>query len=86
MEDVSFQSEAKILFKKYKVKRKISQIDFKKVYLGKKIIDNELVAIKVEEKNIPNPSLESEAFILLILKDQESLNSSHMVIQNPLGF
>ena len=52
MEDVSFQSEAKILFKKYKVKRKISQIDFKKVYLGKKIIDNELVAIKVEKKNI----------------------------------
>ena len=50
MEDVSFQSETKILFKKYKVKRKISQIDFKKVYLGKKIIDNELVAIKVEKK------------------------------------
>ena len=53
MEDVSFHSEAKILFKKYKVKRKISQIDFKKVYFGKKIIDNELVAIKVEKKNIP---------------------------------
>ena len=68
MEDVSFQSEAKILFKKYKVKRKISQIDFKKVYLGKKIIDNELVAIKVEKKNIPNPSLESEAFILTNIK------------------
>ena len=50
MEDVSFQSETKILFKKYKVKRKISQIDFKKVYFGKKIIDNELVAIKVEKK------------------------------------
>ena len=68
MEDVSFQSETKILFKKYKVKRKISQIDFKKVYLGKKIIDNELVAIKVEKKNIPNPSLESEAFILTNIK------------------
>ena len=51
-----------------KVKRKISQIDFKKVYFGKKIIDNELVAIKVEKKNIPNPSLESEAFILTNIK------------------
>ena len=68
MEDVSFQSETKILFKKHKAKRKISQIDFKKVYLGKKIIDNELVATKAEKKNTPNPPSEPEAFILTNIK------------------
>ena len=68
MEDISFSSETKILFKKYIVKRKISKGDLNKVYLGKKILDNELVAIKVEKKNTLHPSLEPEAFILNTIK------------------
>ena len=68
MEDVSFKGETKILFKKYKIKSKISKLDFNDVYLGKNILDNELVAIKVEKKNVRLPLLESEAFLLYSIK------------------
>ena len=68
MEDASFKSETKILFKKYKIKSKISKLDFNDVYLGKNILDNELVAIKVEKKNVRLPLLESEAFLLYSIK------------------
>ena len=69
MEDISFQSETKILFKKYKIKNKISTNNYShNIFLGKNILDNKLVAIKVEKKNTQQPSLESEAFILNIIK------------------
>ena len=51
MEDISFKSETKILFKKYKIKNKISTNNYShNIFLGKNILDNKLVAIKVEKK------------------------------------
>ena len=69
MENGSFERETKILFCKYKVYTRIYVQDFnKEVYLGKSILDNKLVAIKVEKKNSIEPLLESEAFVQEIIK------------------
>ena len=65
---MDFQNEVPILFKKYKVKKKIGQGAFGSVYLGKSISDNKSVAIKVEKKNVQRPSLEAEAYLLVALK------------------
>ena len=68
MNKLDFQNEVPVLFKKYKIKKKIGQGAFGSVYLGKSIADNKLVAIKVEKKNVQRPSLEAEAYLLLDLK------------------
>ena len=64
----SFQREVPIVFKKYKVVKKIGQGAFGSVYLGNNFHDGGLVAIKIEKKNIKKPALESEAFLLKDLK------------------
>ena len=68
MESDRFIRENPILFKKYKVKKKIGQGAFGAVFLGQTIKDNESVAIKIEKRNIVKPLLKSEAFLLAGLK------------------
>ena len=66
--DDQFIKECPILFKKYKVQKKIGGGSFGTVYLGKKIGEEELVAIKVEKIKVPRPTLELEAFLLAKIK------------------
>ena len=68
MEEINFHKEVPVLFKKYKVKRKIGQGAFGAVYSGQSISNNKLVAIKVEKQNAKRPSLETEAFFLSTIK------------------
>ena len=68
MERDKFIKESPILFKKYRVKKKIGQGAFGAVYLGKSIEGDQLVAIKTEKKNIDKPLLEAEAFLLASIK------------------
>ena len=68
MDSDRFIRECPILFKKYKVKKKIGQGAFGAVFLGQRIIDNKYVAIKVEKRKIQKPLLESEAYLLSQLK------------------
>ena len=68
MDDDRFIKECPILFKKYKVKKKIGQGAFGAVFLGQTIKDNKYVAIKVERRKISKPLLESEAYLLSNLK------------------
>ena len=63
-----FIRECPILFKKFKVEKKIGKGAFGTVYLGKNINNNQPVAIKVEKKT-SRPTLESEAYILIAIKD-----------------
>ena len=62
-EDI-FIKENPIIFKKYKVRKKLGEGAFGDVYLGQKIENNEYVAIKVEQRKIVKPILVSEAFLL----------------------
>ena len=57
-----------LLFKKYRLLQNIGGGAFGTVFLGKNIITNESVAIKVEERNKPRTTLEREAYILYYLK------------------
>ena len=59
----------KLFFKKYRIISFIAKGSFGNVYLGKNILNNKLVAIKIEErfKHI-NKSLEQEAYFLYNLK------------------
>jgi len=59
-----FIKENPIIFKKYKVNKKLGEGAFGDVFLGKKIDDNSYVAIKVEPRKIIKPILETEAFLL----------------------
>ena len=63
-----FIKENSTLFKKYKVKKKLGEGAFGDVYMGSCIENNELVAIKVEQRKILKPLLETEAFFLYSLK------------------
>ena len=62
-EDV-FIKENPILFKKYRLKKKLGEGAFGDVYLGQEISNNGYVAIKTELRKIVKPILESEAFLL----------------------
>ena len=57
-----------IIFKKYKVIRKLCSGAFGNIYLGFSLKNNSYVAIKVEPRNIPNQHLENEAYFLYSLK------------------
>ena len=63
-EEDQFIKENPIIFKKYKVSKKLGEGAFGDVYLGKKIDDGSYVAIKVEQRKIIKPILETEAFLL----------------------
>ena len=63
-EEDKFLKENPIVFKKYKVKKKLGEGAFGEVYLGKAIENNVYVAMKVEPRKIAKPILESEAFLL----------------------
>ena len=64
MEFDEFIKAHPILFKKYKIEKKIGQGSFCAVYLGHSINDIQQVAIKSEKRLITKPLLESEAFLL----------------------
>ena len=64
MEFDEFIKAHPILFKKYKIEKKIGQGSFGAVYLGHSINDIQQVAIKSEKRLITKPLLESEAFLL----------------------
>ena len=59
-----FIKENPIIFKKYKVIKKIKEGSFGIIYLGKTIENNEYIVLKVEKRKIVKPVLESEAFLL----------------------
>ena len=63
-EEDKFIKENPIVFKKYKVKKKLGEGAFGDVYLGQTIENNSYVALKVEQRKIVKPILESEAFLL----------------------
>ena len=63
-EEDKFLKENPIVFKKFKVKRKLGEGAFGDVYLGQAIENNAYVALKVEPRKIAKPILESEAFLL----------------------
>ena len=63
-EEDKFIKENPIIFKKYRVKKKFGEGAFGDVYLGQTIENNSYVAIKVEQRKILKPVLESEAFLL----------------------
>ena len=63
-EEDKFIKENPIVFKKYKVIKKLGEGAFGDVYLGKIIANNSYVALKVEQRKIVKPILESEAFLL----------------------
>ena len=63
-EEDQFIKENPIVFKKYKVIKKLGEGAFGDVFLGKKIDDGSYVAIKVEQRKIIKPILETEAFLL----------------------
>ena len=64
----NFIKENSIIFKKYRVKKKLGEGAFGDVYMGSSIENNELVAIKVEQRKIAKPLLETEAFFLYSLR------------------
>ena len=67
-EEDKFSKENPIVFKKYKVKKKLGEGAFGEVYLGQAILENNsYVAMKVEPRNISKPTLESEAYLLYSL-------------------
>ncbi len=59
-----FIKENPVIFKKYRVIKKLREGAFGVIYLGKIIENNEYVALKVEKRKIIKPVLESEAFLL----------------------
>ena len=63
-EEDKFIKENPIIFKKYKVKKKLGEGAFGDVYLGQTIENNQYVALKVEQRKIVKPILEAEAFLL----------------------
>jgi casein kinase I family protein HRR25 len=67
-ENNSFINKNEILFKKYKVIKKLGSGSFGDIYLGISLLNNSYVAIKTETKKIPNQHLETEAYFLYILK------------------
>ena len=61
-------SRTRLFFNKYQTKKLICKTPFSEIYEGINIKDNELVAIKIEQKNRNFNILESEAYYLLNLK------------------
>ena len=64
----NFIKENSIIFRKYRIKKKLGEGAFGDVYIGSSIENNDLVAIKVEQRKIAKPLLETEAFFLYSLR------------------
>ena len=62
------KNETALIFKRYRLLKNIGEGAFGSVFLGINLKTNEKVAIKIEERKIPKPSLEREAYILYSLK------------------
>ena len=58
----------RIILKKYRIIKRIGKGSFGLVFLGKNILRNEFVAIKIESKNQTDTILERETYILYSLK------------------
>ena len=67
-EDCNFIKNNPIIFKKYKVIKKLCSGAFDSIYLGLCLSNNSYVAIKAESWNIPCQHLENEAYFLYSLK------------------
>ena len=69
-EQNDFQLENKLIFGRFKVKRKLGEGSFAKIYIGINTSDrkNEKVVIKLEQKNNSPSLLQTEASILYLLK------------------
>ena len=63
-----FIKENSIIFKKYRIIKKIGQGSFGAVYMGKSISENKEVALKFEKINETEGLLKSEAMFLYIAK------------------
>ena len=64
----SFILRNPIIFKKYKVLKKLGAGAFGSIYLGYSLLNNSYVAIKVESRKLPKLHLETEAYFLYSLK------------------
>ena len=85
--EIRFIKENSIIFRKYKVQKKIGEGAFSHVYSGICIITNESVAIKFESRKSENPSLETESYILYSLRGlgiPEVLSFGHLKNYNVL--
>ena len=67
-EEENFIKENQILFKKYRLKKKLAEGAFGDVYIGTSISTKEPVAIKIEPRKIAKPLLEAEAYFLFQLR------------------
>ena len=64
----NFLEENDIIFKKYKIIKRIGKGSFGVIYLAERIIDKKLFALKAEKINTQYNFLESEAFFLYTLQ------------------
>jgi len=64
-----FLKENKIIFKKYKPIKRLDNGSFGNIYSVIRLKDKSVFAMKIEDKNIPNKSLESEAYYLFTLQE-----------------
>ena len=67
-ENDSFIIKNSIVFKKYKLIKKLCSGAFGNIYLGYFLHNNSYVAIKTEPRKIPSQHLETEAYFLYTLK------------------
>ena len=68
MERDNFIKDCPVVFKKYRVIKRIGKGAFGSVYLAQKISTKEQVALKVEKSTVSKSVLESEAYLLQIIK------------------
>ena len=68
MEVNEFLKNVRIIFGKCRVIKKIGSDSFNEIYLGKQILDNKPVTIKVEKINTEHQILKQEAYTLYLLK------------------
>ena len=68
MEVNEFLKNVRIIFGKYRIIKKTRSDSFNEIYLGKQILDNKPVTIKVEKINTEHQILKQEAYTLYLLK------------------
>ena len=69
MKEIDKKISSKIIFGKYKIIKNIGKGAYSKVFLTKNIINQDLFALKIQNKSHKFGSLESEAFYLFRLKN-----------------